>query len=76
MMAMVLTLRCILDSYGYQKWYLCDEGHLLIMMEKKLVGGKNGFGIKLVFVFAKWGEIETVIIFESWNIRSSRSKPI
>ena len=28
--------------------------------EKKLVGGKNGFGIKLVFVFAKWGEIETV----------------
>ena len=28
--------------------------------EKKLVGGKNGFGIKLVFVFAEWGEIETV----------------
>ena len=28
--------------------------------EKKLVGGKNGFGIKLVFVFAKWGEIETI----------------
>lgn len=28
--------------------------------EKKLVGGKNGYGIKLVFVFAKWGEIETV----------------
>merc|ERR1711871_333243 len=28
--------------------------------EKKLVGGKNGFGIKLEFVFAKWGEIETV----------------
>lgn len=28
--------------------------------EKKLVGGKNGYGIKLVFVFAKWGEIETI----------------
>ncbi len=28
--------------------------------EKKLVGGKNGFGIKLVFVFAEWGELETV----------------
>ena len=28
--------------------------------EKKLVGGKNGFGIKLVFIFAKWGEIETI----------------
>mgnify|MGYP003967161647 CR=1 FL=1 len=28
--------------------------------EKKLVGGKNGFGIKLVFIFAKWGIIETV----------------
>jgi len=28
--------------------------------EKKLVGGKNGFGIKLVFIFAKWGVVETV----------------
>ena len=28
--------------------------------EKKLVGGKNGFGIKLVFIFAKYGVIETV----------------
>jgi DNA topoisomerase-2 len=28
--------------------------------EKKLVGGKNGFGIKLVFIFAEWGVIETV----------------
>ena len=28
--------------------------------EKKLTGGKNGFGIKLVFIFAEWGEIETV----------------
>lgn len=28
--------------------------------EKKLVGGKNGFGIKLVFIFAKYGIIETV----------------
>ena len=28
--------------------------------EKKLVGGKNGFGIKLVFIFAKYGILETV----------------
>ena len=28
--------------------------------EKKLVGGKNGFGIKLVFIFAKYGVLETV----------------
>ena len=28
--------------------------------EKKLVGGKNGFGIKLVFIFAEWGIVETV----------------
>jgi DNA topoisomerase-2 len=27
---------------------------------KKIVGGKNGFGIKLVFIFAKWGTVETV----------------
>lgn len=28
--------------------------------EKKIVGGKNGFGFKLVLIYAKWGEIETV----------------
>ena len=28
-------------------------------MKRKLVGGKNGFGMKLVFIF-KWGEIETI----------------
>ena len=26
----------------------------------KIVGGKNGFGIKLVFIWSTWGEIETV----------------
>ena len=28
--------------------------------EKKIVGGKNGFGFKLVLIYAEWGEIETV----------------
>jgi len=28
--------------------------------EKKVVGGKNGFGIKLVFVWSDWGLVETV----------------
>lgn len=28
--------------------------------EKKIVGGKNGFGFKLVLIYAKWGNIETV----------------
>ena len=28
--------------------------------EEKIVGGKNGFGFKLVLIYAKWGEIETV----------------
>jgi DNA topoisomerase-2 len=28
--------------------------------EKKIVGGKNGYGMKLVFIFSKWGTIETV----------------
>lgn len=28
--------------------------------EKKIVGGKNGFGIKLVFIYSLWGRIETV----------------
>jgi DNA topoisomerase II len=28
--------------------------------EKKIVGGKNGFGFKLVLIYALWGEIETV----------------
>lgn len=27
--------------------------------QKKIVGGKNGFGAKLCFVWAKWGSIET-----------------
>lgn len=28
--------------------------------QKKIVGGKNGFGFKLVLIWSKWGEIETV----------------
>ena len=28
--------------------------------EKKIVGGKNGFGIKLVFIYSKWAEVETI----------------
>ena len=28
--------------------------------EKKIVGGKNGFGFKLVLIWSKWGEIETI----------------
>jgi DNA topoisomerase II len=28
--------------------------------EKKIVGGKNGYGFKLVLIFSKWGKIETV----------------
>jgi DNA topoisomerase-2 len=28
--------------------------------EKKIVGGKNGFGFKLVLIYSKWGEVETV----------------
>ena len=28
--------------------------------QKKIVGGKNGFGFKLVLIYSKWGKIETV----------------
>ena len=28
--------------------------------EKKIVGGKNGFGFKLVLIWSSWGQIETV----------------
>ena len=28
--------------------------------EKKIVGGKNGFGFKLVLIYSTWGEVETV----------------
>ena len=28
--------------------------------EKKITGGKNGFGVKLVFIWSTWGKIETV----------------
>lgn len=40
-------------------------GHLMTSTnynknEKKIVGGKNGFGVKLVFIYSKWAKIETV----------------
>ena len=28
--------------------------------EKKIVGGKNGFGVKLAFIWSTWGKLETV----------------
>merc|ERR1711998_749715 len=28
--------------------------------EKKIVGGKNGFGFKLVLIWSSWGKIETI----------------
>ena len=28
--------------------------------EQKIVGGKNGFGVKLVFIWSTWGKIETI----------------
>ena len=28
--------------------------------EKKIVGGKNGFGFKLVLIWSEWGQIETI----------------
>ena len=28
--------------------------------EKKIVGGKNGYGFKLVLIWSSWGKIETV----------------
>jgi DNA topoisomerase-2 len=28
--------------------------------EKRIVGGKNGFGVKLVFIWSVWGQVETV----------------
>ena len=59
--------------------------------EKKIVGGKNGFGFKLVLIYSKWGEIETVDHIRGRkynqrfednltticepNVRKSKSKP-
>lgn len=28
--------------------------------EKKIVGGKNGFGVKLIYIYSVWGKVETV----------------
>jgi len=40
-------------------------GHLMTSTnykktEKKIIGGKNGFGVKLIFIYSKWARIETV----------------
>jgi DNA topoisomerase-2 len=40
-------------------------GHLMTSTnykktEKKIVGGKNGFGVKLIFIYSKWAKLETV----------------
>ena len=59
--------------------------------EDKIVGGKNGFGFKLVLIYSKWGEIETVdhirgkkyvqrfednlSVIKPPNIRKSKGKP-
>ncbi len=60
--------------------------------EKKIVGGKNGFGFKLVLIYSKWGKIETIdhirgkkykqtfkdnlTTIEKPKIRKSKSKPL
>ena len=28
--------------------------------QKKITGGKNGFGVKLIFIYSEWGEVETI----------------
>ena len=33
--------------------------------KKKIVGGKNGFGFKLVLIWSEWGEIETIDVEKS-----------
>ena len=59
--------------------------------EKKIVGGKNGFGFKLVLIYSLWGEIETIdhirkkkysqrfesnlSVIKKPTIRKSQSKP-
>tara|TARA_Y100001970_G_C14253363_1_gene873395 strand:+ start:494 stop:3952 length:3459 start_codon:yes stop_codon:yes gene_type:complete len=59
--------------------------------EKKIVGGKNGFGFKLVLIYSQWGEIETIdhirgkkysqrfesnlSVIKKPTIRKSKSKP-
>ena len=51
--------------------------------QKKIVGGKNGFGAKLCFVWAKWGSIETcdakrkkLYKQEFWNNLDKIDKPV
>ena len=28
--------------------------------KKKITGGKNGFGVKLIFIYSSWGQVETI----------------
>jgi DNA topoisomerase-2 len=28
--------------------------------KKKITGGKNGFGVKLIFIYSEWGKVETI----------------
>ena len=50
--------------------------------DKKITGGKNGFGAKLIFIWSKWGMIETVdhnrqlkYTQECFNNLDSKSEP-
>ena len=38
--------------------------------EKKVVGGKNGFGFKLVLIWSTWGRIETVDAKKETQVRA------
>ena len=51
-------------------------GHLMTSTnykksEKKIVGGKNGFGFKLVLIYSTWGKIETVDSYSQIEIYAS-----
>ena len=50
------TIICFTVKLGQ---YLIFEGKVLGHISK-IPRGKNGFGFKLVLIYAKWGEIETV----------------
>ena len=63
MMAMVLMLLNILNIKIWIPELIF--GHLRTSTnydktEKKIVGGKNGFGFKLVLIWSTWGSIETI----------------
>jgi DNA gyrase/topoisomerase IV subunit B len=35
--------------------------------KEKIVGGKNGFGFKLVLIWSTWGSIETVAMYKEYS---------